>query len=467
MSDLVINIENLREENLRDVKVGKEPEHTYYINGIPYQSKELKEQAFQTKFNVPQGLRVRKIQDDMTLEEKERMALMAKMIEKVYQRRKAYERPIVESLRGSINDDDEYKTKLERRQLYTDVDNQDVDDYILQDTGNDLSALFVNNKKKENVLAIRGLLPYTDFKDTFQLFEMGLYSILQGNKAEKMGKEYKNDRRIVEDSYRTAKNKYPNHKTVVTGHSRGGKLTLYLGRSNDLEYHAFSPAGNRGDFIDSTPRDRGKLYYHTNDPVAMFHHKARGKTEEQHYEMFNTRLNSHDLTDFYKNKNSVFVKHPVKKGQQRIEEDILLDMKLKDDEVPTAEEMVLADLGMFYDDDEDDDDEDYYFDSEDPKKIKRTSALNLDTPSERKIFNEYIPSVFTDLNMRPVKKFEPITFEEIDGDKNQKITLTELKSYLSRRGYDNDTINELFNTYDVDSDGNITRTEFNNLKSLL
>ena len=460
MSDLVINIENLREENLRDVKVDRKPEHTYYIDGIPYQSKELKEQAFQTKFNVPQGLRVRRIQDDMTPEEKDRMALMAKMVDKVYQRRKAYNRPILNRLRGSIDDDDdEYKTKLERRQLYADVDNQDVDDYVLQDTGNDLSALFVNTKKKENVLAIRGLLPYTDYKDTFQLLEMGLYSIIQGDKAEKMGKEYKNDRRIVEDAYRTAKKKYPNHKTIVTGHSRGGKLTLYLGRDNDIEYHAFSPAGNRGDFIDSTPRDRGRLYYHTNDPVAMFHHRARGKTEEQHYEMFNTKLNSHDLTDFYKNKNSVFVKHPVKKGQQRIEEDILLDMQLKDDEVPTAEEMVLADLGIF--------DEDYYFDSQDTKKTKRTSALNRDVPSERTMFNEYKPSVFTDLNLRPVKAFEPITFEEIDNDNNNKITLTEMKSYLSKRGYDNDTIDELFNTYDVDKNGNISRSEFTNLKLML
>jgi len=156
-------------------------------------------------------------------------------------------------------------------------------------------------------------------------------------------------------------------------------------------------------------------------------------------------------------------------------------MQLKDDEIPTAEEMVDADLGRF--------DIIYterlpsrkptiapaldeplpqvYFDSQDPKKITRTKALNRDVPSERTIFNTYEPSVFTDLNLRPVKKFEPITFEEIDNDNNNKITLTELKSYLSKRGYDNDTIDELFSTYDVDNNKSISRAEFTYLKLML
>ena len=231
MSELVINIENLREENLKDIKVNRDQEHLFYINGIPYKSREVKDEAFKTNFNIPQGLRVRKIEENMKPDETERMKLMAKMVDKVYQRRKAYKRPIsVSRLRGAGDETEEYRTKLEARQLYADVDNQDVDDYVLQDTGNDLSALFVNKNKKESVLAIRGLLPFTDSKDTLQLFEMGLYSIAQTEVAEKMGKEYKNDRKIVESSYKRAIEKYPNHKTIVTGHSRGGKLTLYLGR---------------------------------------------------------------------------------------------------------------------------------------------------------------------------------------------------------------------------------------------
>jgi len=459
MSDIVVDIEDLREENIRNVKVDRLPEHTYYIDGLPYQSKEVKERVFQTKFNIPQGLRERVIEDNMSPDEKDRMKLMARMVDKVYDRRKAYTRPISMSrLRGSGDETREYKTKLEARQLYADINNQDIDDYTLQDTGNDLSALFVNKNKKESILAIRGLLPITDSKDTFQLFEMGAYTLAETDKAEKMGTEYKNDREIIKETYRTAKNAYPDHKIVVTGHSRGSKLALYLGRDNDIEYHAFSPAGNRGDFIDSVPRDGGRLYYHTNDPVSLFHHRGKGTTEEQHYEMFNSRLNTHDLKDFYMSKSSQFLKHPKRASQQRIEEDILLDMKMKNQYIPTPEELVDSDLGNF---------EPLYFDSQDPKKIKRTFALNKDVPYERTIFNKYTPSVFTDLNLRPVKKFEPMTFEEIDSDKNEKISLKELSNYLLSKNYDEDTIKDLFETYDTNNDGFITRTEFTNLKLMV
>ena len=235
------------------------------------------------------------------------------------------------------------------------------------------------------------------------------------------------------------------------------------------------------------------MYYHTNDPVSLFHHKGKGKTEEQHYEMFNSRAYPHDLRDFYKNERSAFFKHPVKAPQQEIEEEILLDMKLKTDEVPTGEEMVLSDLGIFTPLPPVDltnknfvpskalvpyvglrtetpepvfKSQPIYFDSLDPKK-KNTTALNKDVPSERTIFNEYMPSVFTDINIKPAKKFEPMTFEEIDEDKNDKISLKELNDYLSKRGYDEGTIKDLFETYDTNNDGGISRAEFTDLKQMV
>ena len=107
-----------------------------------------------------------------------------------------------------------------------------------------------------------------------------------------------------------------------------------------------------------------------------------------------------------------------------------------------------------------------YFDSLDTKK-KNTIALNKDVPSERTIFNEYIPSVFTDINIKPAKKFKPMTFEEVDSDKNDKISLKELNDYLSKRGYDEQTIKNLFETYDTDNNGNISRTEFTDLKQMV
>jgi len=470
MADVDINA--LREENIRNVEVGVDGDtHQYYLNGVPYKSVELKDELFNTKFNIPQGVRTRQIKENMNDEEKARMQTMAKMVDIVYERRREYDRPIsLSSLRGAGDETAEFKTKLENRQLYFDTDNQNIEDYELQDTGNDLSALFVNKNKKESVLAIRGLMLIEDYKETFQLGEMIAYTFAETQNAENMGVEYKNDRDIVRQSYKLAKQQYPDHKMVVTGHSRGGKLTLHLGRENDIEYHAFSPAGNRADFIDSTPQRGGHLYYHTNDPVSLFHHKGRGKTEEQHIEMFNSRSYTHDLRDFYRLKKSAFYKHPVKPEQEKIERDILLDMKLKEDEVPTAEEMVLADLGIF---------EPLppvlgifeplppvYFDSADPKK-KNTNALTREDPTEREIFNKYIPSVFTDINMKPAKKFDPINFGDIDTDGNDKITLKELKSYLSVRNYDDNTIEELFKTYDTDNDNGISRAEFTDLRLMV
>jgi len=488
-----IDIDALRDENLKNVDVGVDGStHTYYINGVPYQSKELKDQVLNSKFNIPQGLRTRTIEENMNNEEKERMELMAEMVDIVYARRKAFNRPL-SSLRGSVDETEKFNLDLERRQLYRDIDNQNIGDYTLQDTGNDLTALFVNKNKKESVLAIRGLMPFEDYKDRFQLGEMIAYTFMETENAERMGMEYKNDRDIVRRTYNLAKEQYPDHKLVLSGHSRGGKLTLNLGREKDLEYHAFSPAGNRADFIDSTPQRGGRLYYHTNDPVSLFHHKGKGKTEEQHYEMFNSRTYTHDLRDFYKNERSAFFKHSVKPPQQQIEEEILIDMNLKNEDVPTAEEMVLSDLGLFEPLPPVDltnknfvpskaivpyfglreealepvsKKQPIYFDSLDPKK-KNTNTLNKDSPSDRTIFNEYVPSVFTDLNLRPVKKFEPITFEEIDGDKNNKISLKELNDYLSKRGYDQETIKDLFETFDTDNNDSISRREFIDLRQMV
>jgi Ca2+-binding EF-hand superfamily protein len=69
--------------------------------------------------------------------------------------------------------------------------------------------------------------------------------------------------------------------------------------------------------------------------------------------------------------------------------------------------------------------------------------------------------------MKPPKPFDPITFDDIDDDGNNKITFEELKSYLLKRNYDENTIEDLFKTYDIDNDGSISRAEFNNLKLIV
>ena len=60
-----------------------------------------------------------------------------------------------------------------------------------------------------------------------------------------------------------------------------------------------------------------------------------------------------------------------------------------------------------------------------------------------------------------------MSFEEVDSDKNDKISLKELNDYLSKRGYDEGTIKDLFATYDTNNDGTISRSEFTDLKQMV
>jgi len=497
MGDL---IEEIRDENLKNVEVGIDGStHTYYINGVPYQSENVK----QRYFGGYKTLRERPIEDNMNEEETGLKDQMARMVEVVYDRRKAYSRPIsVGALRGVGDETDEFETELEERKLYAVIPNQNVGDFIFEETGNDLTGLFVNNNTNQSVLAIRGLLPVKDSRDSFQLGSMMRSMVMEADRAEGFGKEYRNDRNLIQRDYLRAVEKYPGHKITVTGHSRGGRSAIFLGRKYNIDYHAFSPVGNRADFVDSTPRDKGRLYYHTKDPVSFHFHKFKGKTEETHYEGFNNRLYTHSLKDFYDGK-TAFVKHQPRIVDENINKEtmeevfidaedlvdsdlgnfgslnmdfILVEKEKKSINVPTTKPTItkfipskalVPYIGIGRQDERPVfKSQPIYFDSLDIEK-KNTIALNKDVPSERTIFNEYMPSVFTDINLKPAKKFKPMTFEEIDSDKNDKISLKELNDYLSKRGYDEQTIKNLFETYDTDNNGNISRTEFTDLKQMV
>lgn len=462
-------LKQMRDENVENAEKGVDKStHTYYIESVPHQSEKVKEQHFG-------GLREKGFEDNMNDEERLVKNQMAKMVQVVVDRRKAYKRPVtfkaVRDLYGLESEKHELQ-ELERK-LFASIPNQDVGDFIFEETGNDLTGLFVNKKTQELVLAIRGLLPFTDMRDSFQLGAMARSMIMEADRAEGFGKEYSNDRNLIDRDYLQAKKKYPGYKMTVTGHSRGGRGAIFLGRRYNIDYHAFSPVGNRADYEDSVPRSGGRLYYHYNDPVSMHFHQYKGKTEETHFESFNNRFYPHSLNDFYDDKTSFYKHNPIIVDEEA-------NRELAKEVVIEAQDYVLSDLGIFDSTDfilVDKKKADFsvptrkptsvvYFDSLDPLK-KNTHALNLETPSERPIFNEYVPSVFTDLNLRPAKKFQPMTFEDVDGDKNDKISLKELNDYLSKRGYDDATIKDLFETYDVDNNKSISRAEFTDLKRMV
>ena len=98
----------------------------------------------------------------------------------------------------------------------------------------------------------------------------------------------------------------------------------------------------------------------------------------------------------------------------------------------------------------------------DPKQ-QNTKTILGDIPSERGIFNDYVPSVYNDLELRPPKPFKPMSFNTLDFDGNGKISFDEFKKYFSKLDFDEERIKQLFETYDYDGDKNMDRQEFNDL----
>tara|TARA_Y100000004_G_scaffold48819_1_gene53758 strand:- start:3676 stop:5094 length:1419 start_codon:yes stop_codon:yes gene_type:complete len=462
-------IDELRDENVQDYKKGIDTDENevYFVDGTYMKSDNLRKQLFTGEENRKY---LRQIDlDEMTDEEKNRMQVMAKMIEVVYNRRKAF---------GM-----DFFNEYENRKAYKDIDNQDIGSYTFEDTGNDLTGRFVNKNNNEVVLAFRGLSPSVDRKDLKQFGSMVRSTIFEDERAEGFGSQYQLDKQLFNEEYRKTKQLYPKHKLITTGHSRGSRGAIHLGRKHNLEFHAFSPVGNRADYVDSVPVEGGHLYYNNRDPTSLFIKSQRGKTIEQHHSGFNKKLNPHSLSDFYDDTKILKHKKLDKKEIDEFEAELLLDIKSSGEPI-SGEDYVDSDLGRF---------DDITLRSKDlvivpskevatiPRKdvmvlpmrniytgeiIKYTLGEQENVNFENS-FPKYTPSVFSDLNLRAQKPFEPDYFEQIDSDKNNEIDYKELFNYLKNRGYSKQDIDELFYTFDFNNDGKISRREFYKLKQNL
>ena len=458
-------VNELKQEYLENYEKGINTDvSVFYIDGSPFKSDNLKSRVFS------QGLRGDKVEETIDKEARDKMELMAEMTQVIYDRRKAFGRNFF---------------SLDDRKAYKNINNQNVRDYRFVDLESDLTGLFVNDERKEAVLATRGILPTFDRKDTLQTIPMIRDFLFEQEKPESFGSQFKRDRKQVDEMYRRTKIRFPDYKILATGHSRGGAAATYLGRKWDLEFHAFSAVGNQADFIDSVPVVNGHQYYSTKDPVSYHLHKQKGNTVEQHYELYNNKINPHSVKHFY-DTDSVVVKHPKlsKAEQMGLDEEVMLDMQQNEEDVISAEDYVLSDLGIFdgfeskrvgkqmtvssrkkpvierieipkFERKE-------YFPRNDPKH-KDTIAILGDIPTERGIFNEFVDSVYNDLELRPPKPFQPMNFNVLDSDKSGKISFDEFKRYFTKLNYDDETITNLFKTYDVDGDKNIDRQEFDKL----
>tara|TARA_R100000951_G_scaffold3472_2_gene4636 strand:+ start:242 stop:1579 length:1338 start_codon:yes stop_codon:yes gene_type:complete len=177
-----------------------------------------------------------RIEDEMTAFELERMALYKDMIQVQYNNRASLGSDMFKFTKGKTRNITPY-TK-ERTQIAEltpeDKAKMNVGDYKFVE-GGDLFALFENREGKK-VIAIRGLMPGTDKKDTAQLPRMILQTVGKFNLDTDI--QFKEDFAVVEDYLLSL----PDYKdVVVTGHSRGGATALKLARKHTLEAHVFQP----------------------------------------------------------------------------------------------------------------------------------------------------------------------------------------------------------------------------------
>lgn len=355
-----------------------------------------------------------KIEDNMSEEEKNEMSKFAKMVQVVYDRRKA-----------GGTDFFGFRSGFRKRDV--DIPNQDVDGYVFERTGNDLTGAFVNDEKKEVVLAMRGLMPLNDRSDLLQFPSMSVSTALEEERGDAFGSTFRADRKMLEEIYLQAKELYPEYNVITTGHSRGGRGSIYLGRKYGLEFHAFSPATNRGDLMLTSPSEKGHHYYNSRDPVSRHMASKISGSVEQHHVSYNNRLYPHSLVDFQKDgefhNSTIFVKQPKTTRAVAIKEDF-----------------DVSDLGRF----------------PDVTVPEINNAPILETGYGKTTDS----GIFVNVNRRLVSKFKPNVslFDTIDRNNDNEISRQELKAFYP--DLSDEEIDNLFKLYDKDRSGTLNRTEF-------
>jgi len=365
---------------------------------------------------------VKKEQDNMSEKEKNKMSKYAKMVQVVYDRRKA-----------GGTDFFGFRSGFRKRDV--DIPNQDVEGYTFERTGNDLTGAFVNDEKKEVVLAMRGLMPLNDRSDLLQFPAMSVSTALEEERGDAFGSTFRADRKMLEEIYLQAKELYPEYNIITTGHSRGGRGSIYLGRKYGLEFHAFSPATNRGDLELTSPSERGNHYYNSRDPVSRHMASKLSNTVEQHYLSYNNRLYPHSLVDFQRDgefhNSTIFVKQPKTTRAVAIKEE---------EEIIEPEELTVTDLGRFAD-----------------VTVPEINNAPILETGYGKITDS---GIFVNVNSRPVSKFKPNVslFDAIDRNNDNEITRAELKAFYP--DLSDEEIDRLFKVYDKDNSQTLNRSEF-------
>lgn len=143
------------------------------------------------------------------------------------------------------------KMVSEHYNIHKGEEGQDVKDYKLMDSDTN-GAIFVNDNKKEVVLAMRG----TDLQEQKSRNILGAIGTETATQIAQLPNLFadKNSYNILlqdtKDKVEELENEYPEYDVIVAGHSRSGKIAVDIGKEQNRKIYAFNPA--------ALPHDVGK-----------------------------------------------------------------------------------------------------------------------------------------------------------------------------------------------------------------
>ena len=221
-----------------------------------------------------------------------------------------------------------------------------IDGFTPTITDSDLITIWEKDDKA--IFAIRGI----DFgSEKKELLQMATKSFFTASDEEDFGNIYKKNLDEVENILLDYQSQNPDKTIILSGHSRGGRLSLNLGRKYDLETRAFNPATN---FLESERdynHDVSKIHTYTTkyDIVPSYQRSVKKLNEENNYVVKNYNfikadLPHHSLGYFTDENNIIQVRRHGKKIDD-LQKTIRLESQ--SGEYISGEDYVNSDLGWF------------------------------------------------------------------------------------------------------------------------
>lgn len=155
-----------------------------------------------------------------------------------------------------MNDSHKLNAKFARDVYHEPGDRHSIEGFNYQKNMSDRnSGVYLNDPDLKLILALKGTSNFADIgPDLF---------IIGGNED--------NSRRFTQSlkKYDQVKNKFPNHKIEVVGHSLGGTQAMFVGQKRDVENYAYNPGFNAtSDDVIKTDHPKTNIVMVQGDPIS-------------------------------------------------------------------------------------------------------------------------------------------------------------------------------------------------------